>query len=208
MIGRVVIVDDCPAIHLGLKGAFRNTDISVVHASTSVRDFNEWIDENDADLVLCDFILPDGSSVEVHRIAKRHDLTVVLFSNWNNPSFLDRMKKAGIVGLIQKTASLETIIKETRKAIRGDTLWRRQELRKLSGAMATSRFDSKIQFPLTTREFEVLRAIAKGKTNKRVAESLEISYETVKEHVRHILIKLNVNDRTQAVLLAVRHGLI
>lgn len=208
MNARVVIVDPCPTIHLGLRGTFRNTELSVAHAATTVREFNEWIDDNSADLVLCDFVLPDGSSVEVQKIAKRHELAVVLFSDWQNPSFLDRMKKAGAVGLIKKTASLETILEQIRKALQGELLWRRLDSRRLSGAMAAPRLDSKIQFPLTQREFEVLRAISKGQTNKRVAETLQISYETVKEHVRHILIKLNVSDRTQAVLLAVRHGLI
>ena len=208
MRGRVVIVDACPIIHLGLRGTFRNTELSIVHQATSVREFRDWINEHEADLVMCDFIFSDGSSVEIQNIAKRHALTLVLFSDWENPSFLDRMKKAGAVGLIPKTASLETIVELTQKAIQGEQLWQRKDSRKLSGAMAAPRLDSKIQFPLTQREFEVLRAIAKGQTNKRVAETLGISYETVKEHVGHILIKLNVSDRTQAALLAVRHGLI
>ena len=208
MRGRVVIADACPIIHLGLRGTFRNTELSIVHQATSVREFRDWINEYEADLVICDFIFADGSSVEIQNIAKRHALTLVLFSDWENPSFLDRMKKLGAIGLIPKTASLETIVEITQKAIQGEQLWQRKDSRKLSGAMAAPRLDSKIQFPLTQREFEVLRAIAKGQTNKRVAETLGISYETVKEHVGHILIKLNVSDRTQAALLAVRHGLI
>jgi DNA-binding NarL/FixJ family response regulator len=65
-----------------------------------------------------------------------------------------------------------------------------------------------MEAPLTRRESEVLRFLAQGRTNKQIAEELKISYETVKEHVQHVLRKIGVNDRTQAAIWAVRSGFV
>ena len=73
--------------------------------------------------------------------------------------------------------------------------------------MATSRIDSPLDVPLTVREYEVLTGMCDGKTNRRIAEDLNISYETVKEHVQHLLRKIGVADRTQAAVWAVRNQL-
>ena len=78
----------------------------------------------------------------------------------------------------------------------------------LTGALATPRLSDDIEVPLTRRESEVLRQLAHGLTNKEIAQALGISYETVKEHVQHILRKVGVTDRTQAAVWAVRKGLV
>jgi DNA-binding NarL/FixJ family response regulator len=73
--------------------------------------------------------------------------------------------------------------------------------------LATPRLAADVEVPLTQREGEVLRQMAKGLTNKQIAEVLQISYETVKEHVQHVLGKIGVTDRTQAALWALRKEL-
>jgi DNA-binding NarL/FixJ family response regulator len=204
----IALVDPCPIVHAGVAAALRQTDVSLAFATTTIRDLNDWLDSNVVQLILCDFLLEDGTAEVIQRIAKRHRTPLLLFSHWENPVYTDRMIKSGAVGLISKNASLDSLNSDLRLALDGEILWQRQDSRRITGALSTPRLDAKIEFPLTQREFEVLRTIAKGQTNKIVAESLGISYETVKEHVRHLLIKLNVQDRTQAALLAVRHGLL
>ena len=93
-------------------------------------------------------------------------------------------------------------------AHRGEAAWTREELRRVTGALATPRIVSDVEVPLTQRESEVLRQLANGLTNKEIALALGISYETVKEHVQHILRKIGVSDRTQAAVWAVRKGLV
>ena len=78
----------------------------------------------------------------------------------------------------------------------------------MTGALATPRITADVEVPLTQREGEVLRQLANGLTNKQIAEALQISYETVKEHVQHVLRKIGVTDRTQAAVWAVRKGLV
>jgi DNA-binding NarL/FixJ family response regulator len=74
--------------------------------------------------------------------------------------------------------------------------------------LATPRLTADVEVPLTQRESQVLGQLAKGSTNKEIAKALQISYETVKEHVQHTLRKIGVNDRTQAAVWAVRKGLV
>ena len=83
-----------------------------------------------------------------------------------------------------------------------------EELRRVTGALATPRLAADVEVPLTQRESEVLRQLAYGLTNKEIALALHISYETVKEHVQHILRKIGVTDRTQAAVWAVRKSLV
>ena len=99
-------------------------------------------------------------------------------------------------------------IEAIRKASIGESAWTRDELRRVTGALATPRLNADVEVPLTQRESEVLRQLALGLTNKEIAQALHISYETVKEHVQHILRKIGVSDRTQAAVWAVRKGLV
>ena len=87
-------------------------------------------------------------------------------------------------------------------------IWNRDELRRVTGALSTPRAAMELEVPLTKRESEVLKQLALGLSNKEIAQSLSISYETVKEHVQHILRKVGVSDRTQAAVWAVRKGLV
>jgi DNA-binding NarL/FixJ family response regulator len=92
------------------------------------------------------------------------------------------------------------------KAGAGESLWSKEELRRASGLLAPPS-DQSSEIPLTKREREVLKQVARGLTNKEIGQTLGISYETVKEHVQHVLRKLGVSDRTQAAVWAVRKNL-
>ena len=107
-----------------------------------------------------------------------------------------------------KSASRKELIDAIHAAAGGDTIWSRDELRRVTGALAAPRNGSDADVPLTKRESEVLKQLAFGLTNKEIAQSLGISYETVKEHVQHILRKVGVSDRTQAAVWAVRKNLV
>ena len=90
----------------------------------------------------------------------------------------------------------------------GERVFSHDEIRRVASAMATPRLTADIDAPFTQRESQVLREMAKGLTNKDIAKPLEISSETVKEHVQHIIRKIGVTDRTQAAVWAVRKGLV
>jgi DNA-binding NarL/FixJ family response regulator len=93
-----------------------------------------------------------------------------------------------------------------RRVATGGTIWSREEVRRVTAVLTSEQAVPNLDVPLTQREFEVLRYLIQGLTNRRIAEQLAISYETVKEHVQHIIRKIGVGDRTQAAVWAVRNG--
>ena len=107
-----------------------------------------------------------------------------------------------------KGTTKDKLLDAIRRAAKGENIWTREELRRVTGALATPRLAAGVEVPLTQRESEVLHQLALGLTNKEIAQSLQISYETVKEHVQHILRKIGVTDRTQAAVWAVRKGIV
>ena len=208
MSGRILLIDSCPIIHVGVAATIRNTDLQLGMAPDSLREASEWLESGTADLWLSEFEFADGKADDAQKIANRLKVPLVLFSTSQNPVFVGRMVDAGSAGLIPKTTSVEDLIARLRNVLEVKKLWERRDTRRVTGALATPRLTSHIDFPLTQREFQVLKEMASGQPTKMVAESLGISYETVKEHVQHVLVKLGVNDRTQAAILAVRRGLL
>jgi DNA-binding NarL/FixJ family response regulator len=136
------------------------------------------------------------------------DLPVIMFSASDNPTYVARGVALGAVGYFTKLASAAELILAVERAAEGESLWTRDELRRVTGALSTPRAAVDLEVPLTKRESEVLKQLALGLSNKEIAQGLSISYETVKEHVQHILRKLSVSDRTQAAVWAVRRGLV
>jgi len=132
----------------------------------------------------------------------------LILSSYDNPMYVARAVALGANGYVLKGASREELIQAIRIAAKGETTWTRDELRRVTGALATPRLSSDVEVPLTQRESEVLKQLAHGLTNKEIAQALHISYETVKEHVQHILRKIGVTDRTQAAVWAVRKNLV
>ena len=205
---RIAIVDPCPVVLTGFETVARRAGLPACFTSRSVRQTLDWLDEHSPDLIVTDFELPDGTAIDLQRAANRQGTPLLLFSSWDNPVYTARMVQAGARGLISKSASIDDLLDGMRSVMQGNQLWKRRDSRRITAAMSVPRLKSHIEFPLTKREFEVLREMAHGRSNKIVAERLGIGYETVKEHVQRVLSKLAVSDRTQAAVMAARHGLL
>ena len=166
--------------------------------------------EFELDVVLLDIRMPKGDGLNaLGRIKlERPDLPVLMLSTYDNPTYIARAVALGASGYLLKSAGSENIVTAIRRVAAGENIWTREELRRVTGALATPRLAADVEVPLTQRESEVLRQLALGLTNKEIAQALSISYETVKEHVQHILRKIGVSDRTQAAVWAVRKGLV
>ena len=207
---KLLIADDHEVIRNGLKGMLAGTEIKVVADVATGQAVVKYVLENHVDVVLLDVRMSDGDGLNaLGRIKLENpDLPILMFSYSDNPTYVARAVAMGASGYLLKVCTRDELIHAIKTVAAGENLWTRDELRRVTGALATPRFAADVEAVLTQRESEVLRQLACGLTNKQIAEALHISYETVKEHVQHVLRKLGVNDRTQAAVWAVRKGLV
>jgi DNA-binding NarL/FixJ family response regulator len=207
---RVLIADDHQVVRSGLKSVFADTDVEVVAEAATGKEALDAAANSQLNLVLLDVRMPDGDGLNVlGRLKLDHpELAVLMLSTYDNPTYIARAVALGAAGYVLKDAQHDVLLDAVRRAAAGENIWTREELRRVTGALATPRLAANVEVPLTQRESEVLRQLALGLTNKEIALALHISYETVKEHVQHILRKVGVTDRTQAAVWAVRKGLV
>ncbi len=206
---RLLIADDHEVVRRGLEGLLAGTEIQVVTAVASGQEAVKYALENKVDVVLLDVRMPDGDGLNALGRIKldKPDLAVLMFSFADNPTYVARAVALGASGYLLKSCSRDELLGAIKAAAAGESTFTRDGLRRVTGAMATPRLNADVEVALTQREGEVLRQMACGLTNKQIAEALHISYETVKEHVQHVLGKIGVTDRTQAAVWAVRKNL-
>jgi len=207
---RILLADDHEVVRAGLKSMFSGTEIKILAEAASGAAALKLVLKHRPDVVLLDVRMTDGDGLAaLGRIKlERPEIPVVMFSGFDNPTYIARAVALGAAGYVLKGSSKDKLLDTIRKAAAGQNCWSREELRRVTGALATPRLVSDVEVPLTQRESEVLLQLALGATNKEIAVALKISYETVKEHVQHVLRKIGVTDRTQAAVWAVRHGLV
>ncbi len=207
---KVLIADDHEVVRAGLKTLFAGTDIKVVAEAATGEQAVKLALKHEPDVVLVDIRMPEGDGLNALGRIKldRPNLPVLILSTYDNPTYVARAVALGASGFLLKGLEKDKLIEGIRAAAAGQNVWTRDELRRVTGALATPRLVADVEVPLTQRESEVLRQLAFGLTNKEIALALHISYETVKEHVQHILRKIGVSDRTQAAVWAVRKGLV
>ena len=206
---RMLIVDDHAVVRAGLRSICAGTNISIVGEAAEGGQALRFAAEHPLDLVMLDVRMPvtDGIACLGRLRSERPDLSVLMFSDHDNPTYIARAVALGASGYLVKTASEEQIVDAIQRVAAGESLWSREELRRVTGALSTP-WLSIDEISLTKRESEVLKQLALGLSNKEISQALSISYETVKEHVQHILRKVGVSDRTQAAVWAVRKGLV
>lgn len=207
---KVLVVDDEEIIRVGFRELLANSEVEIVADAKSGEEFLEKCRSHSFDVALVDVRMDpmDGLTAFQRLQLEGIRIPVILFSAVDNPNYVARALALGAAGYILKNEDREKWIEVIRKAAAGESTWTREELRRITGAASIPRQSSDIDIPLTQREGEVLRLLSSGLTNREISQQLEISYETVKEHVQHILRKVGVVDRTQAAIWAVRKKLL
>ncbi len=207
---KLLVADDHEVVRAGLKSILSGTDMKIVAEATTGEAALRLALKHNPDVVLLDIRMPEGDGLTALGRIKldKPKMPILIWSAFDNPTYVARAVALGANGYVLKSASREKLVNSIRTAATGENTWTREELRRVTGALATPRLAADIEVPLTQRESEVLRQLALGLTNKEIALALKISYETVKEHVQHVLRKVGVSDRTQAAVWAVRRGLV
>ncbi|MBD0349003.1 MAG: response regulator transcription factor [Thermoleophilia bacterium] len=210
---RVLIVDDHDLFRTGLRNLLEDQELEVVGEASSGHEAIVRVREDAPDVVLMDINMPGMSGVEATReIARVSPLTrvVVLSISDNDGDVIDAVL-AGACGYLLKDSSIDELLRGIQAASVGDSLISPQIAAKvLQRLRATGSREpaAGVQTDLSERELDVLKLIANGKDNAQIAAELHISPKTVKNHISNILMKLQIENRIQAAVYAVRRGIV
>lgn len=204
---RILLADDHGIVREGLRMYLRyDPDLEIVGEAGNGKEAVEQAKRLQPDLVLMDILMPIMDGLEATAAIRRElpDAEVIVMTSVLDDAVIQRAIAAGAIGYLLKDTGSD----ELRRAIHAAAQGQVQLSRAVAMRLAAKREESFPVEALTDREFEVLREIARGRSNKEIALSLSIAEKTVKAHVGNILHKLGVASRTQAVLAAMRSGLV
>ena len=207
---KLLVVDDHEVIRTGLKNLLAGSSIEIVAEAANGKEALAQAEKYRPDVILLDVRMPDEDGlVTLERLRTQvPDSRVVMLSAFDNPTYVARAVVWGASDYLLKGSSRENLIAAIEAAAAGASPSDFGEIRRMADTLQSRRKVDEADVPLTQREIQVLRHLALGLSNKEIARSLQISIETVKEHVQNILRKIAAKDRTQAAVWAVRKGLV
>jgi len=204
---KVFVVDDHEVVRLGVRALLAESDLKISGEADSGESALKLLARSKPDVVLLDIHMTplDGFSTLIRLKSDNPRLPVVMYASSENATYLARAMALRAQGLAYKTDERSRLIAVLKTAAAGEETWTVEEKRRVAGSGPAGKSVPLGGVVLTQREAEVLKQLTHGLTNKEIALALGISYETVKEHIQHLLRKLGVSDRTQAAVWAVRH---
>jgi len=200
---RILLADDHPVLRQGIKAlAADERDMQFVSEASNGREAIEQFRKHRPDIALMDLQMPDmnGLDAMIAILGEFPDARIIILTTYAGDVRVSRALKAGARGYLLKSLLRKELL-DTIRAVHGG-------LRRIPADLAMQVADHVADDTLTPREIEVLRSIAAGNANKLIADQLSITEETVKGHVKNILSKLGANDRTHAVTIGLKRGII
>ncbi|HMQ35454.1 MAG TPA: response regulator transcription factor [Chloroflexaceae bacterium] len=207
----VMLIDDHRVVRQGLRDFLElQPDIEVVGEAPSGEEGVQLARELLPDVVLMDLVMPGIDGVETTRRVKAASPSsrVIVLTSFADDDKVFPAIKAGAISYLLKDISPEDLAHAIRAAQRNEAVLHPEVAAKLMQEFSAPRPGEAPVDQLTPREMEVLRLIAKGKSNKEIADTLIVSEKTIKTHVSNILSKLHLADRTQAAIYALRQRLV
>jgi len=203
---RLIIADDHPVVRTGIIGMLaEHEEFTVLAEASTGAEAVELARRLRPDVVLMDLRMPelDGADAVALIRAEMPDVHVLVLTTYDKDEDILHAVEAGATGYLLKDTTREDLFRAIRAAAAGQSL-----LAPSVAARLMARLNQPRQEPLTPREIDVLRLVAQGASNKEIAAHLSISQATVKSHLIHIFNKLDVDDRTAAVTVALERGII
>ena len=200
---RVFSVDDHPLLREGISAIINNqSDMLMVAQAANSKEAIEQFRKHLPDVTLMDLRLPDMSGVDTLIAIRREfpEARIVMLTTFEGDVEIKRALEAGARGYVLKSMPPRELVEIVRQVHLGK--------KRIPSQLAAQLAEHMSDEALTDREVEVLRRISGGNRNRDIADQLFISEETVKVHIKHIMEKLGASDRTQAVAIGIRRGII
>jgi DNA-binding NarL/FixJ family response regulator len=206
---KLVVADDQEIIRQGIASMLSDEEIEIVAEAANGIEAIEKALKHRPNVLLMDVMMPELDGLDaLEKLRDQSPQTrVVMMSAHDNPTYIARSVALGADGFILKDVPADEFVAAIQRAARGEAPPAEGRLNKIKELLAKRLDPVADDVPLTKREYQVLRHLAYGLSNREIGRSLSISIETVKEHVQNILRKLDAADRTEAAVWAVRRGL-
>ncbi|SES20109.1 response regulator transcription factor [Psychrobacillus sp. OK032] len=207
---RVLIADDHHVVRRGLMFFLKTQkDMDIVGEASNGKEAVELTATLKPDIVLMDLVMPEMDGIQAtKRIkAKYPQIQILMLTSFSDRDHVIPALKAGAAGYQLKDIEPDDLAEAIRKLMRGENTLHPEATSQLQKEVEVLPLSPHEEHPLTPREQDVLSELTKGKSNREIASSLFVTEKTVKTHISNIFVKLQVQDRTQAALYAVKHGL-
>ncbi|MCD8914786.1 response regulator transcription factor [Staphylococcus simulans] len=208
-MNQVVLIDDHYIVRQGLEFLISTIDDLTVQGSfANGKEFIDSLQNTDTypDIVLLDLVMPEMNGIEVTEMLKAHypDIKILVLTSYADDEHVISALNKGADGYEMKDVEPEALIDSIHKVLQGEKIIHPEVQKVMDDVARKPHHINK----LSNREKDVLKEMAKGKTNREIAEALFVSEKTIKTHVSHIFSKLQVTDRTQAAIYAMENKLI
>lgn len=200
---RILSVDDHPLLREGIAAVINNQqDMCVIAEAASAKDAIEQFRKHKPDVTLMDLRLPDKSGIDTMISIRTEfpEARIIMLTTFEGDVEIQRALEAGARAYLLKNMPPKELVEVIRQVHAGK--------KRIPPQLAAELAEHMSDQALTSREIEVLKQIAEGNRNRDIGEKLFITEETVKVHIKNIMGKLGASDRTQAVAIAIRRGII
>jgi NarL family two-component system response regulator LiaR len=207
---KILITDDHPVVRKGLSALLATKqNIEVVGEASNGKEAIERARELEPDVILMDLVMPEMDGVEAisHILKDNSEAKILVMTSFATDEKVFPAIKSGALGYLLKDSSPEELIQAIHQVYQGEPSLHPKIARKVLMEISNPTVSKTSEDPLTARELEVLKSIAKGMSNQEIGSVLSISETTVRTHVSRILNKLHLASRTQAALYALKEGL-
>lgn len=207
---KILLVDDHEMVRIGVSAYLQiQPDMEVIGEAVNGREAVDMALELRPDIILMDMVMPvmNGAEATKEIIEQWPEAKVMIVTSFLDDDKVYPALEAGAISYILKTSNAKRIADAIRETLKGQTVLEPEVTTKMMQRMRTGN-EKQLHDDLTERELEILLLLTEGKTNQTIAEELFIAVKTVKTHVSNLLSKLEVQDRTQAVIYAFKHQLV
>lgn len=205
----IAIIDDHFIVRQGLEFLISTIDdLTILGSFGNGKEFIDYLNQENKipDIVLLDLVMPEMNGIEVTKILKKEypEIKILVLTSYADDEHVISAINKGADGYEMKDVEPEQLIASIHKVLAGEKVIHKEVQKVMENVAKKPHHINK----LSNREKEVLKEMAKGMTNKEIAEALFVSEKTIKTHVSHIFSKLQVSDRTQAAIYAMENNLI